>query len=1097
MRISKRWRRATLVTLGLLACAVVPLRLLAQDPLHWGRNEAGDSRPILVNADDVATWQDQGKRIFLLKGKVYFEQGDASVRLPQAVLWVDEDLKKQSGVYHLEFYGDGGVFLEVQSKSYSGPWGLFEMNTRGDIKLKSFKTKVQVKTQPDDQDPLYQRAVAARSGQRSPADGPQPAPSSQAGKPATTLPLDQNSKPAAPQFDPLLQRTSAQLPAADLPLQTPPGNASQVVQPPTTFPPGPPGSPGSPMPAPVVPAPPPGVGAVPPQPGAAAPVEGPPRHFSIRPRSSQRLEYREFQMQNGEKAVIFSPGVIISVDAVDPKDRIDIEADRVVAWTHGNGRDLVEGTAAAPDQQGHKPEFYLSGNVEIRSLSGKEVRTLRCNEAYYDINRNVAIALDADLEIQQPGLPDKLHVRGPEIDQLNKKLTQFGPTGVNASKLPYGPGLEVTVSEGTLEQKHVPKYTIFDLPVFKRGTGEQEYEDQLIFKGTNVITHLEGIPVFYLPYLQGDVRDPLGPLQSVGLGYSRVFGFQFFTTWNMYDLLGIDPAGDTRWRLDVDELSSRGPQIGTEYLARGKDLFGIPSKYNFTLEARGIYDTGLDILGGNRGQIVVFPYPPPTIALPITHPNGRGRLFEELNWQDLPQGFTVQTQFAGISDKNYLDQYFNPLWVNGLNQETFIYVKQQQNNWAWTALVEPNLRNWITEGQWFPKIDGHWIGQDFFNLFSYSASASAGLGILQVTHQPPPPFEPTDFNDTTGRFDLFQKLALPFQAGPFKLVPYGVADFTYYSNDIDGSSEDRILAGAGILGSIPFSRLYPDIESELLNLHTIYHKIVVSGNYQWLHSDASHLLFPQLDRLNDDETDQTLRDIRPLQPVLNPTNAVLLNSGFFDPQLFALRKLVENRIDTRDSIEEVQLDIRQRLQTKRGFPGQEHIVDWMTLDVQFSFFPQPSQNFGSTIGFIEYDWTWNIGDRTALFSSGWFDPQSGGGRTFNIGATTSRPDRTTLTLNYRQIDPLDSKAVIGSIVLPFSSKYSLTASSAYDFGVNTQINTLSVTRYGTDLLVTFGITYNSILNNLGVIFEIFPNLVPENKRVPVGQGLQSLAQGKQ
>jgi hypothetical protein len=581
----------------------------------------------------------------------------------------------------------------------------------------------------------------------------------------------------------------------------------------------------------------------------------------------------------------------------------------------------------------------------------------------------------------------------------------------------------------------------------------------------------------------------------VSIGYSRVFGFQLFTSWNMYDLLGIDPLGDTRWRLDLDELSSRGPQIGMDYNARGKDLFGIPSRYNLTLEGRAIYDTGPDILGGNRGQTVVFGIPPET--LPITHPDGRGRLFGQLNWQDLPQGFTVQSQVAVISDRNYLDQYFNPLWVNGLNEETFLYVKQQQNNWAWTALAEPNLRNWITEGQWFPKVDGHWIGQDVFDLVSYSASASAGFGILQTTHQPPPPFEPTDFNDSTGRFDVYQKLALPFDAGPFKLVPYGVLDLAYYTSDINGNGQDRLYSGGGIMGSIPFSRLYPEIESELFNLHGIYHKIVVSGNYEWVHSDLSHLVLPQLDRLNDDASDQALRDIRPFQQALNPAHAVLLNSGFFDPQLYALRKLVENRIDTLDSMEEVQLGIRQRWQTKRGFPGQEHIVDWMTLDVQASIFPQASRdNFGSTAGFVEYDWTWNIGDRTALFSSGWFDPQSGGGRAFNIGATTSRPDRTNLTLNYRQIDPLNSKAIIASIVLPFSSKYSLTASSSYDFGVSTQINTLSVTRYGTDLMVTFGITYNSILNNIGFVFEILPNLVPENKRVPGGLGLTSLAQGR-
>src|SRR5207237_5818979 len=133
---------------------------------------------------------------------------------------------------------------------------------------------------------------------------------------------------------------------------------------------------------------------------------------------------------------------------------------------------------------------------------------------------------------------------------------------------------------------------------------------------------------------------------------------------------------------------------------------------------------------------------------------------------------------------------------------------------------------------------------------------------------------------------------------------------------------------------------------------------------------------PQLDRLNDDATDQALRDIRPLQPVFNPDKGLFLAlSPLFDPQLYAIRRLVDNRIDTLDSIQVVQLDVRQRLQTKRGFPGQEHIVDWMTLDLSASVFPESKRdNFNNTLGFLEYDYLWNIGDRTALTSTGWIDP---------------------------------------------------------------------------------------------------------------------------
>jgi hypothetical protein len=251
-----------------------------------------------------------------------------------------------------------------------------------------------------------------------------------------------------------------------------------------------------------------------------------------------------------------------------------------------------------------------------------------------------------------------------------------------------------------------------------------------------------------------------------------------------------------------------------------------------------------------------------------------------------------------------------------------------------------------------------------------------------------------------------------------------------------------------------------------------------------------------MDRLNDDATDQAMRDIYPVQVNVNPANAAMLTSGFFDPQFLALRKLVEDRIDTRDSMEEVQLDLRQRWQTKRGFPGQEHIVDWMTLDVGATFFPQPNRdNFGEVVNFIEYDWLWNIGDRTSLFSSGWFDPHEGGARVFNIGAQFNRPDRSSLLLSYRQIDPLESKAVVGAITVPFSAKYSLTASTSYDFGVHTQINSLSITRYGSDLQISLGFTYNSILNSFGFLFEVYPNLLPANRRLPPGAGLLSMAQG--
>ena len=69
---------------------------------------------------------------------------------------------------------------------------------------------------------------------------------------------------------------------------------------------------------------------------------------------------------------------------------------------------------------------------------------------------------------------------------------------------------------------------------------------------------------------------------------------------------------------------------------------------------------------------------------------------------------------------------------------------------------------------------------------------------------------------------------------------------------------------------------------------------------------------------------------------------------FFSPRNYAGEKVL-------------QADVRQRWQTKRGYPGMEHVVDYLTLDVSASFFPHPDRdNFGKSVAFLEYDSTWNV-----------------------------------------------------------------------------------------------------------------------------------------
>jgi hypothetical protein len=209
-----------------------------------------------------------------------------------------------------------------------------------------------------------------------------------------------------------------------------------------------------------------------------------------------------------------------------------------------------------------------------------------------------------------------------------------------------------------------------------------------------------------------------------------------------------------------------------------------------------------------------------------------------------------------------------------------------------------------------------------------------------------------------------------------------------------------------------------------------------------------------------------------LQGAGNPNNQ-------FNPQQYLIRRAATNRVDTLDNIDVLQLDMRHRFQTKRGYPGLEHTVDLLTVAASVSYFPEAARdNFGHPFAFLEYDALWNVGDRTAVMASGWFEPYDNGSRYYTVGALLNRPDRTNFYFGYRQTDPLNSRAVTANVAYQLSRRYFIGVGTSYDFGINAALsNTFTLTRTGTDLTVSLGVNYNSLVNNFGVQFMITPNVL--------------------
>jgi hypothetical protein len=1050
----------------------------------------------VVSADEIAAWQDDGGQTFLfLRGQVLLQQSFMQLRCDFAVARLDSANYRRTGIWHVDVYAEGGVKLDTSADKKEVARIVLDLNTRGEVKLNSQRNKIA--RRPMAEDPLVVRGLAAWPAARPVARTTSPA------MPALRrTSVDEPPAPPAPFYPgaalppsggPSSSAPPAPPPASPIPV-APPGVRPAPPVPGGACAPAPPGvvtrvacyQPGGGLPAaaavPSPPLPPPSqVAPRPPAPGPPpSPTGGRPRHFDVVSRSGRPFNIETKPVGNGEQAIIVGGGIILQVRDLPGIGLLDMEADQLIIWSKGgNPQDILNGGVQSGDGTGATYEFYLKGNVEIRKRSARDTQTLRADEVYYDVNRSVAVALSATLEMKlnpvagrTTPFTDPIFFRTDELQQLSANQFRVVRSEIFSSKLPSDPGLKVYVAESTVDENLVPRKSIFGRTVLNRETGQPDEERQTIIHSKDVFFELENVPFFYVPSLTGDANDPLGPVQSITFGYNSIYGFDLGVSLDVYNLLGIQPYANTKWRLDLDYLSYRGPAAGSEFDYSAKDFFGIKAQVDGWVKAYGIYDRGFDVLGGPRPENDFSPE------------DFRGRLTWRQGIYDLPEGFSVQSQLSALSDRNFLEAYFKPEWDSDINQETFIYVKQQQDFWAYTVLAEPNIRNWVTETQSLPRLDGYLIGLSPFNFLTYNSSVDLGYFILHKTSDQEAPVSPTDQADATARFDWWNELAAPVPLGPVKVVPYAQWAYTGYTNDLEGDPLSRVWGGVGLRASMPLTRLYPGVESELFNLDGINHKIVLSANYFNASENESYSKLPQLDRLNDDATDQALRDIKPLEPQFNANYGTVLQfSPLYDPQLYAIRRLVDNRIDSRDTIEVLQLDVRQRLQTKRGNPGAEHIVDWMTLDLSASYFPASTRdNFGEHFAFLQYDYVWNIGDRTTLTSTAWVDPVTDGARVFTIGLYFNRTDRTNFYIGYREIEPVQSRAVTAAFTYIFSPKYGMTASSTYDFGTNQSLsNSLVVTRIGSDLQMSFGITYNALTQSIGPVFIIVPNLVPANR----------------
>jgi hypothetical protein len=1061
-------RRLVIRILSLVGALCVGAGVRAAEPLRF--NVDGGKERIDLRANDITTWEENRERVLLLRDQIVFQTSTDLVRADRAVVWIPIEKKKAHVQTRGVIYLEGNVTIVGENRQ----------KRTVDQVLIQFATNSELRTtgkSRTDQNlaeiPFYHAAVTIRHAPPTP-----PAP-----------PERTRAEVKAPPERPRVE------------VKAPPDTSGPIRTVQATIPPrldpvpsGPRGGEPPLFETPTVPLPPVSM-----------------RKLKIGNRSANPTFAKYMNMPNGEQIALITGGIkLLAVFPERGYEILDVEADDVVVWQKGGkASELVE---AMRDNEGvtqgndRETELFLSGNVIIRfgaavdprlpDGSLAEEKVMRADRVYYDVNRNKAIALDADIEMVRRGIAEPAHFRSRVINQLSLQEFQSEQSDVAASVLPADPELNLRIRNITItEEKEQIRRTIFGMPFIDRTTGEQDVGSIRRFKARNTFIEISGLPVMWFPYLAGDVNDPTGPLQALNYRHDSIFGNQFYTTWSLLELLGIKKLPGERWDLLADYLSRRGGAIGTVYDVKGDKLFGIDAPFKTYLLAYGVDDKGTDILGGPRQNAWV-------------PPGWRGRV-QFRHVQDY-ENLSFQGQVSYLSDRNFLEQYYKYSFDAGPNEETFAYLKYQQGIGAASILAEPNFeRRWVTESQWLPNVQGYWLGQSFFDRITYNTWGSAAYANLTTFNLPNnelpstvnPATVPTEAPIQTGRLDWMQQASVPFSLGALRIVPYVTTDLAYYTKDLNGDAQGRAYGGIGARASMPLSKLYEDAESELLNIHGIYHKMTFAGNYYSAWSNTPSNILPQLDRFNDDATQQSVRDMTPWQQTYVPGAAgnMLFNAplyspyAIYSPQQYALRRLVDTRVDALDTVQVVQAEIRQRWQTKRGYPGAEHTVDYITLDLSGSYFPAPDRdNFGHTAAFLEYNATWAVGDNNGFISSGWIDPFAFGTRYWNVAAYFTRFDGTAFNIAYRSFEPVHSRLVSATITYVFSPKYSASYTTAYDFGItNNQSNQLSLMRRGTDLTWSVGFSYNALLNNFGFNFMVIPNLLAQRATLMPGNNFLS------
>lgn len=802
--------------------------------------------------------------------------------------------------------------------------------------------------------------------------------------------------------------------------------------------------------------------------------------------------------KDGFVTIVLRGGVLV-IQKKANGDLIELQADSAVLFTTVKDlRELQQGDRGRIEES--VSAAYLEGDVRLvytpADLKTLSEQRLTSDRVYYEFATDRAITTAAVLHTTDPTKTLPITMRAAAVRQL--AIGEYEADQVELSTSNFA----------------TPSYSIkADKTYIRQHDAGDAYGQRTDFEASSATFRAFGVPMFYLPYVGGELTQRGQPLRQLTLGSTRGFGLGVQSEFGLFETIGQAPPTGLDASYHLDYFGDRGPALGLDAKYEGGHVTDVTRQgWNFKGDFTSylVKDHGNDRLNRYRSEIPNEDDDGATFG----HPNYRGRV----QWQHqhfLPDDWQVQWRAGLISDNTFLEEWYENQFDTGLPSNLSAYLKRQRDTEALTFLLEYQPNNFVTTAEGlqerFPgsrdgtatpgffgdkpfEIDrlpeigyfrvGDAVSEDKFTFFSENRLSGLrmnetgeglneyGFRFRRESVTVPERFAYTGIpsygytgttDDYVGRLDTRQELDFPFDAGQFKAVPYVFGRYTGYSDSPDRGAINRIMAGAGLRVTTAFWNVDDSVENDFFDVHRVRHVIEPEAH-----------LFTSVASVDRDDV-----------------------------------YIFDEEVDGISDISAGSFWVRQRWQTKRGGPSRWRSVDFLAVNMGVNVFGgTPDEPTTPDVGAPGYDSTrfgptdagnfrglffpsmpeaslartglnadalWRVSDTTTILGDFQFNLEEQTVATTALGFAAQRGDRLTYYAGLRYIGEADSTIASFNSTYQMTLKYTLILNASFDLNqTNNENYGITVLRHFDRFYASLGAFYDASENEGGFRFSVFP-----------------------